>query len=668
MAVTVETLDKLERRITLTLPAADIEKEVESRLRKLSRTVKADGFRPGKVPMSVVTQRYGYSVQNEVVNDQVGRAFAEAANEAKVRVAGMPRITAREGAEAGVLAFDATFEVYPEIRIGDLSEVEVERVATEVTDEAVDKTVDILRRQRGTFHERGADEPSADGDRVTIDFEGKIDGVPFDGGHAEGFQFVIGDGRMLAAFEEAVRGMRTGESKTFPLQFPDDYPGKEVAGKEADFLVTLKKIEAQSLPEVDEAFVKALGIDDGSVESLRADIRRNLEREAKARVASRNKAAAMEALAKTAELDVPTSLIEGEVERMAESMQEDMKKRGVKDAAAGTAAARAVQAAGRAPRAPRAGRRRAGARAQPAGAARAAAGAHRGDGAELRAAGRGGALVPGQPRAHGRSRGGGHREQRHPVRHGARPGGRQAAALRRADGRLSGPPSRPRPGLRPAERPPASEAPIRFPRKSMSALHTQGLGLVPMVIEQSGRGERAYDIYSRLLRERVIFLVGPVNDQTANVVVAQLLFLESENPDKDISLYINSPGGSVSAGMSIFDTMQFIKPDVSTLCMGMAASMGSFLLMAGAKGKRFALPNSRIMIHQPSGGAQGQATDIEIHAREILKTRRQLNLIYAERTGQPIEKIEADMERDFFLDPEEAKTYGLIDQVLAHRA
>ena len=201
----------------------------------------------------------------------------------------------------------------------------------------------------------------------------------------------------------------------------------------------------------------------------------------------------------------------------------------------------------------------------------------------------------------------------------------------------------------------------------MSALETQSLGMVPIVIEQSGRGERAYDIYSRLLRERVIFLVGPVNDQTANLVVAQLLFLESENPDKDISLYINSPGGSVSAGMSIFDTMQFIKPDVSTLCMGIAASMGSFLLMAGAKGKRFALPNSRVMIHQPSGGAQGQATDIEIHAREILKTREQLNRIYADRTGQPLEKIQSDMERDFFLDPEEAKAYGLIDQVLSRR-
>jgi ATP-dependent Clp protease protease subunit len=202
----------------------------------------------------------------------------------------------------------------------------------------------------------------------------------------------------------------------------------------------------------------------------------------------------------------------------------------------------------------------------------------------------------------------------------------------------------------------------------MSALDTTGLGMVPMVIETSGRGERAYDIYSRMLRERVIFLVGPVTDQTANIVVAQLLFLESENPDKDISLYINSPGGSVSAGLSVFDTMQFIKPDVSTLCMGIAASMGSFLLMAGAKGKRMALPNSRVMIHQPSGGAQGQATDIEIHAREILKTREQLNKIYAERTGQTIEKIRSDMERDMFMDPTEAKAYGLIDQVLEHRA
>ena len=201
----------------------------------------------------------------------------------------------------------------------------------------------------------------------------------------------------------------------------------------------------------------------------------------------------------------------------------------------------------------------------------------------------------------------------------------------------------------------------------MSALDTQALGMVPIVIEQSGRGERSYDIYSRLLRERVIFLVGGVNDQTANLVVAQLLFLESENPDKDISLYINSPGGSVSAGMSIYDTMNFIKPHVSTLCIGMAASMGAFLLAAGEKGKRFSLPNSKVMIHQPLGGTQGQATEIEIHAREILKTREQLNRILSERTGQPLEKIERDTERDYYLSATESQEYGLIDKVIDKR-
>jgi ATP-dependent Clp protease protease subunit len=200
------------------------------------------------------------------------------------------------------------------------------------------------------------------------------------------------------------------------------------------------------------------------------------------------------------------------------------------------------------------------------------------------------------------------------------------------------------------------------------ALDTQALGLVPMVVEQSGRGERAYDIYSRLLKERVIFMVGPVNDQMANLIVAQLLFLESENPDKDISLYINSPGGSVSAGLAIFDTMNFIKPDVSTLCTGMAASMGAFLLAAGAKGKRFSLPNSRIMIHQPSGGSQGQASDIEIQAKEILYLRERLNKILADATGKTMEQIHRDTDRDRFMSGDEATEYGLIDKVLTTRA
>lgn len=296
MAVTVETLEKLERRITLTLAAADINSEVEARLKKLARTVKADGFRPGKVPMSFVAQRYGASVQYEVVNDKLGQAFSQAANEAKLRVAGMPRIEQKDGAAEGDLAFDATFEVYPEVKLGDLAEATVERVSAEVTEEAIDKTVEILRKQRRSFAQRAAADVAADGDRVTIDFEGKIDGEPFAGGKADGFQFLLGEGQMLEAFEKAVRGMKSGESKTFPLAFPEDYHGKEVAGKEADFLVTVKKIEAQHLPEVNESFAKALGIKEGTVEALRADIKKNLEREVKFRVLARNKAAAMDAL------------------------------------------------------------------------------------------------------------------------------------------------------------------------------------------------------------------------------------------------------------------------------------------------------------------------------------------------------------------------------------
>ncbi|MEO0003109.1 MAG: hypothetical protein RLZZ22_801 [Pseudomonadota bacterium] len=332
MAVTVETLEKLERRITLTLSAQELQKEVETRLKKLARTTKADGFRPGKVPMGVVAQRYGYSVQYEVMNDKVGQAFAAAAGEAQLRVAGTPRITEKEGSTEGLLAFDATFEVYPEVTVGDLAALQIERVTTEVTDAAIDRTLDILRKQRRTFTERAADEGAADDDRVTIDFEGKIDGVPFEGGKAEAFQFIVGEGRMLEAFEKAVRGMKAGESKTFPLQFPADYHGADVAGKEADFLVTLTKAEAQTLPEVNEAFAQSLGIADATVDGLRADIKKNLEREVKFRVAARNKQAVMAALESATSFDLPKALVDNELERLVENARNDLKQRGIKDA------------------------------------------------------------------------------------------------------------------------------------------------------------------------------------------------------------------------------------------------------------------------------------------------------------------------------------------------
>jgi trigger factor len=332
MTVIVETLEKLERKITLNLPVGTIQSEVETRLRKLARTVKMDGFRPGKVPMNVVTQRYGYSVHYEVMNDKVGEAFAAATNQAKLRVAGQPKITEATGAAEGQMAFDAIFEVFPEVKIGDLTTAEVEKINAEVSDAAIDKTIDILRKQRRTFSQRPHDAAAEDTDRVTVDFEGKIDGEVFEGGKAEGFQFILGDGQMLKEFEEATRGMKFGESKTFPLAFPAEYHGKDVAGKTADFMVTLKKVEAAHLPEVDDALAKALGIAAANVEGLRADIRKNLEREVKSRLQGRNKQAVMDALVSKSELDLPKASVQSEVDRLIEGARADLKQRGIKDA------------------------------------------------------------------------------------------------------------------------------------------------------------------------------------------------------------------------------------------------------------------------------------------------------------------------------------------------
>ena len=332
MTVTVETLEKLERKITLTLPVVNVESEVQTRLKKIARTVKMDGFRPGKVPMNVVAQRYGYSVHYEVMNDKVGEAFANAANEAKLRVAGQPRITEKESSPDGEMTFDAVFEVYPDVKINDLSSAEVAKVSAEVTDAAIDKTIDILRKQRRTFSLRAHDAPAQTGDRLTVDFEGKIDGETFAGGKAEDFQFILGDGQMLKEFEDATQGMKAGESKTFQMVFPADYHGKDVAGKTADFMVTVKKIEAAHLPEVNEAMAKSLGIDDATVEGLRADVQKNLAREVKVRLLSRNKQAVMDALIASAELDLPTTAVQSEITRLMEGTRADLKQRGMKDA------------------------------------------------------------------------------------------------------------------------------------------------------------------------------------------------------------------------------------------------------------------------------------------------------------------------------------------------
>jgi trigger factor len=340
MATAVETLDKLERRITITLPLEDVKAEVEKRLKIRARTVKAPGFRPGKVPMKMVAAQYGYQVETEVLNDKVGRAFNEAATENNLRVAGFPKIEPKSGTDVaeGAIAFDATFEVYPEVNIGDLASVDVEKVKTEVTDTEIDKTIEILRKQRVHYHVKGeqgahgdggADLAAQNGDRITVDFVGKIDGAEFQGGKADDYAFVLGEGRMLPEFEAAAIGLKVGESRTFPLSFPADYHGKDVAGKTAEFTITIKKIEWAHLPEVDAEFAKSLGIADGDLGKMRADIKTNLEREVASRTKAKTKENVMDALTKVAELDVPKALVEQDVQRLVEMARQDMAQRGM---------------------------------------------------------------------------------------------------------------------------------------------------------------------------------------------------------------------------------------------------------------------------------------------------------------------------------------------------
>ncbi|MEM8514998.1 trigger factor [Massilia sp. MP_M2] len=337
MATAVETLGKLERRLTISFPVADVRTEVEKRLKQQAKSAKAPGFRPGKVPLKMVAAQYGYQIESDVLNDKVGRAFNEAAVANELRVAGFPKIEPKDDAPEGVLEFNATFEVYPEVVIGDLAAVEVETVVTEVSDTEIDKTIDILRKQRVHYHTKGEEgehgtggEPvAADGDRVTVDFVGTLDGVEFDGGKAEGYAFVLGEGRMLPEFEAATIGLKVGEAKTFPLAFPEDYHGKDVAGKTAEFTITLNALEWAHMPAVDTEFAQSLGIEDGSIEKMREDIKVNLEREVRARVKARNKEAVMDALVKATELDVPTVMVEQDSERLAEMTRQDMAQRGM---------------------------------------------------------------------------------------------------------------------------------------------------------------------------------------------------------------------------------------------------------------------------------------------------------------------------------------------------
>lgn len=328
MQTTIENLSTLERRLTMAVPTADIEKQVDERLKRIARTVKMAGFRPGKVPLKLVAQQYGPQVRSEVIGDAVERAFSEAVRGQNLRVAGYPKVEPKQGGDAASLEFTATFEIYPEVALGDLAQVSIERPTLVVSDADVEKTLEVLRKQRVRFE--GAERAAETGDRVTIDFTGRIDGTEFPGGKGEGFTVVLGEGRMLPDFEAGVAGMRTGETRRISVKFPDDYHGADVAGKTAEFEIALHKVEAPHLPEVDAEFAKALGVADGDLGKMRAEIRANVEREVKKRLGSDLKQRAMQALLDTTRPELPRALIDTELQRLVQNARADLESRGMK--------------------------------------------------------------------------------------------------------------------------------------------------------------------------------------------------------------------------------------------------------------------------------------------------------------------------------------------------
>jgi trigger factor len=332
MQPVVETLSGLERRVDLVVSVADIEKEVQAQLKRVARTAKIQGFRPGKAPLALIERAQGPSIRYDVINTEVGRALDKVVEENKLRIVGAPSLAAKtEGVDEGVMAFSATFEVYPEVAVPDLSALQVKRIETEVGEAEVAKTIEILRKQRATY-EVVEDRAAQDGDRATLDFVGTINGVEFEGGKAEKLPFVLGQGRMLPEFETAVRGMKAGESKTFSLTFPENYGSKDVAGKEAEFAITVTEVAKAILPEVDEKFAKELGQEEGNVEKLLGDVRANIEREAKARALARTKASVMDALVAACSFDVPKTLIENDTQSRVAAAREELKQRGMPNA------------------------------------------------------------------------------------------------------------------------------------------------------------------------------------------------------------------------------------------------------------------------------------------------------------------------------------------------
>ena len=638
MSLQVEKMEKNMAKLTIEVSAEDLDKAMQNAYQKAKGKIAIPGFRKGKAPRKMIEQMYGKGIfLEDAANALIPEHYSKALEECDLEIVSQPEIDVVQAEPGKAFIFTAEVAVKPEVTLGDYKGLEVPKSEVEVTDEDVDAEIKKEQEKNSrtvTVEDRGAE----NGDITTIDFEGFVDGVAFEGGKGTDYPLTLGSGSFIPGFEDQLVGAKAGDHVEVNVTFPEEYQAAELAGKAAVFQCDVKKVEAKELPELDDDFAQDVSEFDTLAE-YKEDIKKNLtdKKEKEARAAKEN--AAVDKAIENAQMEIPDAMVDTQVRQMindfasrmqsqgltmeqyfqftgmtVEKMQDEMKPQALKRIQTRLVLEKIAEVEN---------------------------------------------IQPTEE------------EVNEEISKMAEMYKMEADKLKELLGDRELEQMKKDMAVQKAVTLVADEA------KEASAdilnIHcdaTNGgiyMSLVPYVIEQTSRGERSYDIYSRLLKDRIIFLGEEVNDVSASIIVAQLLFLEAEDPNKDIQLYINSPGGSVTAGMAIYDTMKYIKCDVSTICLGMAASMGAFLLAGGTKGKRFALPHSTIMIHQPSGGAQGQATEIQIVADHIAQTKRTLNEMLAENTGQPLEVVEKDTDRDNYMTAEEAKAYGLIDGVVEHK-
>ena len=719
MQVTRTPAPKSTVQLEIELPPERLERALDDAVRALARRTRVPGFRPGKAPRPVLERHLGPGV---VLDEAVDHLMQDAYREAIVQEAILPLSNADvevvQAEEGKPLIFKATVPVRPEVTLGDYRNFNFAPEIDDIDDARVDQVIEELRDQNATLaavEDRGAQ----DGDYAVISFIGTKDGEPFEGGTSERMPLIIGQERLIPGFEANLVGVKVGETTEFDITFPEDYGEPALAGQVAHFSVELKELREKIQPDLDEDFIASVGRFE-SLEEMRGDIRKRLEGNALDRARHGFADRIIEYAVANATVELPDVLIDQEVEVMHDEFRASLARQGISEEAYFKAVEKTsedIHAEFR----PNAERRaktllvlskvadEEGLEVTEADVdAEVALGRERYAGderlTEYFASERGRAFIRSTLRRsrvierivdawladHPEHPPMPHLEDRVGRGRLGRRGGYDRAGTtttttttttmrpRRATTTTtttpmttSRTPSRPKPNLPPPPtnpptcRPgPADHDP---PRLQDNGSPRRPRMLVPMVIETSSRGERAYDIYSRLLRERIVFLGDAIEDHLANLVIAQLLFLDSEDPEKDISLYINSPGGVVNSGLAIYDTMQYLRAPVSTICIGMAASMAAVLLAAGRKGKRYALPNARIMIHQGSGGFRGNAPDAMIQMKEWEFLVERNNEILARHTGQPLEKVRKDTDRDFFMSPEAAKDYGIIDAVYSEQ-